>query len=250
MIELAEAWQHPDWDNLPRRPLDRRAGRGDVMLIDHPRGPVVARDYRHGGLRRLVLARHFAAGQRAAEEYRIHRHAFERGLATPEPIGWARQPTGLPGLFTMTYYSAWLPDSIGLASALRQPGGARRWTRPVAALLKQLCDSDIWHSDLNLNNWLIGDGRVWLIDFDRGRLPHQLDGEVFLVKALNRMSRSAGKLGLRLSPRALHRFVLECCVQFGCEPRAVLAQVKPPPVDPGFFREIRWKIFGGWRKIG
>lgn len=250
MIELAEAWRHPDWDNLPRRPLNPDGGRGEVNLIDHPRGPVVARAYRHGGLRRLVLAEHFTASSRAADEYRVHRHAFEHGLATPEPIGWSRRPSGLPGLCHITFYSAYLAESCSLATALRKPNGSRTYGLAAAALLKDLYDLGIWHSDLNLNNWLTAQGRLWLIDFDRAVFPHRLEPQAFLVKSLNRMARSAGKLGLRLSTREMLRFALVCCRQFGLESRTVLAQLQPPAVDPHFFREIRWKIFGGRREIG
>lgn len=250
MLELADAWRHPDWEQLTRRPLDRNAGRGGVMLLDHPRATLVARPYRHGGMRRLFLADYFRAGPRAAEEYRVHREAFDKGLATPEPVGWSRQPSKLPGLYHYTFYSVFLPDSRGLAAALREAHGLRRWSRPVADLLWHLYQCDIWHSDLNLNNWLIAAQRVWLIDFDRAVAPHHLTSADFLVKSLNRMARSAGKLGLRLSRFDQLRFVLDCCRAFGQEPRYILPRCKPPQADPGFFREIRWKIVGGHRKIG
>ncbi len=250
MLELAEAWRHPEWEQLPRRPLDRAAGRGGVMLIEHPRATLVARPYRHGGLRRLFLADYFRASPRAAEEYRIHREAFEKGLATPEPVGWSQVAGKLPGLYHFTFYSVFLADSESLAAALRHPRGMRRWSQSVAALLWRLFQCNIWHSDLNLNNWLTADDRVWLIDFDRAIAPHQMTAAEFLVKSVNRMARSAGKLGLRLSQIDQLRFVIDCCRAFGQEPRHILPQCKPPQAEPGFFREIRWKIVGGHRKIG
>ena len=51
-----------------------------------------------------------------------------------------------------------------LAQMLAEP----LW-EPVAAAIVRMHRAGVWHADLNAFNILIGgEGRVWLIDFDRG----------------------------------------------------------------------------------
>jgi tRNA A-37 threonylcarbamoyl transferase component Bud32 len=57
------------------------------------------------------------------------------------------------------------------------------------------------HPDLNLRNLLVGEsGEVWVIDFDRARMVEGAVPRDRRDRDLERLARSAAKLGLWLSP--------------------------------------------------
>ncbi|CAM2068779.1 Phosphotransferase [Sulfidibacter corallicola] len=249
MLFLSPSWQHPDWARLPRRPLTTDGGRGQVALIEHPRGKVVARPYRHGGLRRLILPNHFLPGDRARREYAHHQRAFEAGVPTPEPVGWERRASAVPGLFHFSYFSAFLEDAVTVPRLLGQGPPTRDQLAMAADTLARLYRAGIFHSDLNLNNWLWADSRIWLIDFDRAR-PFEGDADSFLCACLNRMGRSAFKLGLTRYRLSFLRFVILCARAFDL-PRANLrGRLKGWGERPSSWQRFRWKILGGHRQIG
>ena len=85
------------------------------------------------------------------------------GLPVPEPLAagyWRR---------SLSYRAALVVARIENAAPLAmqlQPENAVR----VASVLKQFHDANVWHADLNAFNILLDpSGKVWLIDFDRGR---------------------------------------------------------------------------------
>ena len=152
------------------------------------------RHYRRGGAAaRLSRDRYLWLGAdrvRSVEEFRLLSRLHRQGLPVPAPLlaGWWRHGA--------TYRAAIL---------LQRIDGAR----PFAAWLGGDVDGAPWeaagatiadfhrhgvdHADLNANNLLVdGDGRVWLIDFDRGRLRPTAGG--WRRANLQRLQRSIAKL--------------------------------------------------------
>jgi 3-deoxy-D-manno-octulosonic acid kinase len=87
----------------------------------------------------------------------------ERGLPVPQPLAasyWRARFTYRAALITEL-----IPNASTLAGALeRYPAGA------VADAIYAMHEAGVWHADLNAFNILIdGEGKVWLVDFDRGR---------------------------------------------------------------------------------
>lgn len=172
---------HPDAAVVDERWLDpafwpeRRVasgGRGAVFLIDTPLGAAVLRHYRRGGLiARFNEDRYFwhgADSTRAFEEMCLLNLAAHDGLPAPTPLAARYVRDGC-------YYRAdillrAIGDAETLAARLERAPSAIPW-QGLGATIARFHRVGIDHADLNAHNVLIdGAGRVWLIDFDRGRL--------------------------------------------------------------------------------
>ena len=126
----------------------------------------VLRRYRRGGMiARLSRDSYLWAGEdrtRSFREYRLLAAMRRQGLDVPAPLAaayWRQGPV---------YRAAILVERIPGVKPLAQMLAEPLW-EPVAAAIVRMHRAGVWHADLNAFNILIGgEGRVWLIDFDRG----------------------------------------------------------------------------------
>jgi len=244
---LAESWDVDAFENLERAPLSTDSGRGPIKLIHHPKSLIVERRYLHGGLHRFFFPDLFFVTRRAQREYQIHRKLFNAGLATVEPVGWAEQPSVLPGFRRYSYYSRFLPDAKTLAVWLAEDGLDGNQLCQMAAILHQLFQDGVQHADLNLNNWLVAAGKIYIIDFDKAHAT-RLEPEVYLAACLKRMARSAKKLGLFDGSSIPLRFLILCAGRFDLDPQKVLVRFSSQIFQERFWDRCRWRISGGHRK--
>ncbi|AGA34336.1 3-deoxy-D-manno-octulosonic acid kinase [Thioalkalivibrio nitratireducens DSM 14787] len=152
------------------------AGRGQVLFFDPPipgnDGQWVLRHYLRGGsVARVLGDRYLWTGLRRSRPWReflLTAEMRDLGLPVPRPVA-ARIVRAGP------YYRADLvtqriPDARPLDSRLRTEAvSALTWHR-VGVCIRQFHDAGYCHADLNSRNILLDVcGRVWLLDWDRGR---------------------------------------------------------------------------------
>ena len=175
-------------------------GRGTVAFIRDGGRRWVLRHYRRGGLvAGLLDDRYFWTGgdrTRAFREWRLLRELRAAGLPVPDPVAARYQRHGL--FYRADLVTAELPTRRTLAHALAAaPLAAVTW-RAVGACIGRLHAHGVHHADLNAHNLLLdGDGQVYVLDFDRGRIQPRGAWE---RAVLERLRRSLFKVTAGLSP--------------------------------------------------
>jgi 3-deoxy-D-manno-octulosonic acid kinase len=167
-------------------------GRAAAWFVRVGAFDAVLRHYRRGGLvAKFVQNRYLWTGfekTRASVEFDLLRILWRGGLPVPRPLGAAAWRHGL------TYRAALLTERIASAQPLAHSQDLEIWRR-AGVVIGALHRFGVWHADLNVFNVLFDDqGKVWLIDFDRGRLGKLTPGQ--RAENLSRLLRSLKKLSL------------------------------------------------------
>jgi 3-deoxy-D-manno-octulosonic acid kinase len=174
-------------------------GRGTTWFVRHAGGELALRHYRRGGLLGPWLGDRYLwlglARSRAFREWHLLATLHARGLPVPQPVAARVRRRGL--CYTADLLTRRLPATESLAERLRrEPLGRRDWDA-IGACLARFHAAGVWHADLNAHNVLLGRGRVFLLDFDRGRLrapgSWRLDNLARLKRSLEKLARAAGR---------------------------------------------------------
>ncbi len=169
-------------------------GRAAAWFVRAGDFDAVLRHYRRGGLiAKFIKNRYLWTGcahTRSSQEFELLLTLWRFGLPVPRPLGAAAWRHGL------TYRAALLTQRIPHAKPLAQCADLDIWRR-AGAVIADMHRMGVWHADLNVYNVLFDDqAKVWLIDFDRGRLVAFLTpGQ--RARNLSRLLRSLKKLSLK-----------------------------------------------------
>lgn len=189
-------WFKPQWWGGTAEPVSS-GGRGSAWFIRHDTDDWVLRHYSRGGLAAKVSQRSYgylgASKVRSFAEFRLLNHLFELGLPVPKPIAaWYERNARL------SYHAAiivqTIPDAKPFADCLTD-NNSRLW-RDLGQLLRRFHDAGVDHPDLNCHNVLVSEGRLFLIDFDKGQLRDPNGSRTWAEKNLERFWRSVRKLGM------------------------------------------------------
>jgi 3-deoxy-D-manno-octulosonic acid kinase len=148
-------------------------GRGAVAFIRHDAGAWVLRHYRRGGLiARIVSDRYVWTGAdrtRGYREWRLLAQLCAWGLPVPEPIAARYVRTGWS--YRADLITAAVPDVETLSERLIAGRIDSGLWQSVGTTIAQFHRRGVQHADLNAHNILIDrTGRVFVLDFDRGRI--------------------------------------------------------------------------------
>jgi 3-deoxy-D-manno-octulosonic acid kinase len=171
-------------------------GRGSIHFIDDGRHHWALRRYLRGGVPALVSREHYLyCGEdrtRSFRELRLLDALRRRGLPVPVPVAAIYRRaflTYVAELITVRIVGARSLSEMLVAGAMDDA----RWAA-IGRCLRRFHDMGVHHADLNAQNILIDpDGKVWVLDFDRGR--ERAPG-VWRERALGRLARSLAKIGV------------------------------------------------------
>lgn len=146
-------------------------GRGESLFLNVDGANWVLRPYRRGGLAAKVSEKNYLwcglENTRAFKEFRLTQALFERDLPVPKPVAAIVVKHNLTyeaGLITQR-----IKQSLALADCLT--GASDTLLTEVGKTIRRFHDAGLDHVDLNARNILVsGDGKVWLIDFDRCKI--------------------------------------------------------------------------------
>lgn len=178
-------------------------GRGATWIVRAGERELVLRHYRRGGLFGPWLVDRYLwlglARTRALREWYLLVDLHGRGLPVPRPIAARVRRAGW--CYRADLVTERIAESESLAQRLaRGPLAAAEW-EAIGRCLRRFHEARVWHADLNAHNVLLAPDRVYLVDFDRGRLR---SGGGWRERNLARLRRSLEKLA-----RTVERFGFE-----------------------------------------
>lgn len=191
--EFRVEWFDPDFWGAKAEPVTA-GGRGSAWFVSSAVADLVLRHFCRGGLPgRFIRRDYIYAGidaVRSIAEFRLLHDLFHQGFPVPEPVAAGFRRRGL-----LFYRAALIVRRIHGARPLCAFASAdwmETW-RAAGACVRRFHDAGIYHADLNCMNILVTD-RVYLIDFDRGRVMPSASNDRWKTANINRLERSVNKL--------------------------------------------------------
>jgi 3-deoxy-D-manno-octulosonic acid kinase len=172
-----------------KKVVARAGGRGGVLFIRDDQYHWVLRHYRRGGLiGKLISDRYFWLGAertRAFSEWRLLHTLRAKGFAVPTPVATRYVRQGF------TYRADLITEALPAARTLAETvTGAQlvdEYWRKIGTAIAKLHVAGVHHADLNAHNILLGEGgKVFVLDFDRGRIRARGSWEAEVLARLKR----------------------------------------------------------------
>ena len=176
-------------------------GRGNTMYVGNVPRQFVLRHFMRGGLvGKLVRDRYVWTGEdstRSFREWRLLAKLADNNLRVPRPAAarYRRQgPTYTADIITVR-----IPAVTPLSQYIAIRSREEDFWHDTGEAIREFHACGVYHADMNAYNLQIDNaGRLWMLDFDRGRL---LPPGSWQQKTLGRLHRSLVKVK-NLDPRA------------------------------------------------
>ncbi len=186
----AASWLHSE-------PVQGRLGsqgRGNTMLVGNVPRQFVLRHYVRGGLIGKLVDDVYvwtgADSSRPFREWRILAKMAENDLRVPRPAAAMYRRFG--PFYRADLITVRVPNVRALSSWIHEcPGGEKFW-QDLGDAIQRFHSHGVFHADMNAYNLQIDHlGKLWMLDFDRGRL---LPPGPWQQKTLSRLHRSLQKI--------------------------------------------------------
>jgi 3-deoxy-D-manno-octulosonic acid kinase len=185
------AWFSPDFWQQQQAIEGQALGRGVTYFIHYQQQHWVLRHYYRGGLiGRILHDSYLFTGYhntRAVAEFNLLHYLHQQQLPVPEPIACKISRQGLR--YQADIMTKRIENAQDMVSLLQQAPLNREHYYAIGQTIAQFHLAGVYHHDLNCHNILIDhQQRIWLIDFDQGKLrpPHPQ----WQLNNLNRLKRS------------------------------------------------------------
>jgi 3-deoxy-D-manno-octulosonic acid kinase len=168
----AEWFDPATWPDAPAAP-GYSGGRGATLFIECEGQQWVLRHYHRGGrIARLAGDGFIWLGEkrnRAFAEWRLLARIRAAGLPAPRPVAARYVRRGM--LYRADLITVRIPGVVPLSTRLATRGADAGTWRAVGACVGRFHAAGVRHADLTAHNLQIdADDRVFLLDFDRGRI--------------------------------------------------------------------------------
>lgn len=186
----ADGWPHAE----PVGGAAGSTGRGNTLYVGNVPRQFVLRHYLRGGVvGRFIRETYVWTGEdrsRSFVEWRLLAKITDMGLRVPRPAAARYCRTGL--LYTADLITVRIPEVSPLSAYISaRPRDAQFW-QSIGAAIQQFHAGGVYHADMSAHNLQIDvQGKLWMLDFDRGRL---LPPGLWQQKTLARLHRSLAKI--------------------------------------------------------
>ncbi len=177
----------------------RSGGRGNTAFVGNIPRQFVLRHFMRGGLIGKVVAdRYLFTGEdatRSFREWRLLAKLASNGLRVPRPAAARYEREGL--FYRADILTVRIPDVTPLSAYIAEVSVDGDFWNRVGAAIAGFHLQGVVHADMNAYNLQVdGDGDIWMLDFDRGRLAPPGSWQ---QRTLARLHRSLDKVK-RLDP--------------------------------------------------
>jgi 3-deoxy-D-manno-octulosonic acid kinase len=189
-------WLHSE----PVKGSHGSGGRGTTMYVGNVPRQFVLRHFMRGGLiGKLVRDRYLWTGEnstRSFVEWRLLAKLADNNLRVPRPAAARYCRRGQT--YTADIITVRIPAVSPLSQYIVAHSRDEDFWRSTGAAIREFHACGVYHADMNAYNLQIDSaGRLWMLDFDRGRL---LPPGAWQQKTLDRLHRSLEKIKT-LNPR-------------------------------------------------
>ena len=179
-------------------------GRGQTLFVGNIPRQFVLRHYVRGGLFGKFVRDSFlwtgADSTRSFVEWRMLAKMAEKNLRVPRPAAARYCRHG--AFYTADLITVRIPKVRPLSERLTEKVWSAEFWYSIGHAIREFHDSGVYHSDMSAHNLQIDDdSKLWMLDFDRGRL---LPPGRWQQQTLSRLHRSLRKVKA-LDPRLNYR---------------------------------------------
>ena len=200
-LKINRNWFSPEYWRSQNAIIAEKKGRSTTWFIKYTSGTAVLRHYWRGGLVGKILSDQYLftglKNTRTYQEFTLLLELQKRGLNVPMPIGALVKTAGL--VYRGDLLTQEIAGAESLGEVLQHRALAAAEIAKVGAAIAVFHQQGVYHADLNINNILFDqEQRIFIIDFDRGRLVRP--GHSSLKQNMARLKRSLLKEASRNSP--------------------------------------------------